>query len=146
MTQGRPRALLKRGALVVGLAAVVWISVPTLLIGAMIAQSSWVDWRRCRGHTRFDAREWRDPALVRGTTEVRECMVDDLLARHPLVDRPRSEVVALLGEPAPTNYLREYDLVYWLGAERSLAAIDSLWLVVELDAAGRVAVARLVTD
>lgn len=73
-------------------------------------------------------------------------MVDDLLATGRLPGRPRAVVAALLGEPRPTSYFREYDLVYWLGPERGVISIDSEWLVLTLDAAGRVADARLVTD
>ncbi|WP_412069317.1 hypothetical protein [Rubrivirga sp. IMCC43871] len=42
-------------------------------------------------------------------------MVDDLLRRHDLVGQSREEVVALLGEPEPTDYFAEYDLVLRLG-------------------------------
>jgi hypothetical protein len=73
-------------------------------------------------------------------------MVDDVLARHPMVGRSRTEVVALLGEPKPTSYFSEYGLVYWLGPERSLTSIDSEWLVMRLDSVGRVTQAGLVTD
>lgn len=139
-------SLLKKLALVLALVAVAWVSIPTLLIGAMVGRASWGHWRRCRGHTRFDSRAWRDQALVRSPAAVRECMVNDLLARHSFRGQPRAAVVTLLGEPGPTDYFRDYDLVYWLGPERSLISIDSEWLVMKFDRAGRVAVARLVTD
>jgi hypothetical protein len=73
-------------------------------------------------------------------------MVDDLLQHHRLRGLDRSGVVALLGEPPHTGYFREYDLVYWLGPERGLMSIDSEWLVMKFDPAGRVTEARLVTD
>jgi hypothetical protein len=37
-------------------------------------------------------------------------------------------------------------LVYWTGPERGLMSIDSEWLVMRLDGAGRVAEVSLVTD
>ena len=73
-------------------------------------------------------------------------MVDDLLRDVPLKGRTRAEVVALLGEPKPTSYFKEYDLVYWLGPERGLMSIDSEWLVIRLDSLGVVAQTDLVTD
>lgn len=60
--------------------------------------------------------------------------------------KSRAEVVVLLGEPPPTDYFRQYDMVYWLGAERGWLTIDSEWLVVRLDANKRVSEARIVTD
>jgi outer membrane protein assembly factor BamE (lipoprotein component of BamABCDE complex) len=73
-------------------------------------------------------------------------MVDDLLARYPLVGMTRAEVVRLLGEPPPAEYFRNFDLVYWLGPERGFASIDSEWLVLQLDPNGRVVQAKVVTD
>jgi hypothetical protein len=100
---------------------------------------------RCRVN-RFDAAAWRDSARVYSAAAVRGCMVDDLLDRHPMVGRSRAEVVALLGEPKPTSYFKEYGLVYWLGPERGFISIDSEWLVMRLDSVGRVTEVRLVTD
>jgi hypothetical protein len=100
---------------------------------------------RCRTR-RFAAAAWRDSTQVYSAAAVRGCMVDDLLKRHQLVGQSRAAVVALLGEPAPTPYFREYDLVYWLGPERGMLSIDSEWLVLRLDSGGRVSERRLVTD
>jgi hypothetical protein len=101
---------------------------------------------RCRGHRAFATTAWRDSVQAYGTLAVRGCMVDDLLARHRLQGVPREDVVTLLGEPRPTSYFRDYDLVYWLGPERGWMSVDSEWLVFRLDAAGRVAAYRLITD
>ncbi|MBD1864951.1 MULTISPECIES: hypothetical protein [Trichocoleus] len=73
-------------------------------------------------------------------------MVDDLLKRHTLAGKSRSEVIALLGQPGTTDYFQDYDLVYWLGPERGLMSIDSEWLIIRLDAQGRVSEHQLVTD
>ena len=94
----------------------------------------------------FDATVWRDSVQAYGNGAPRGCMVDDLLAHHDLIGHGRAEVVSLLGEPRPTNYFQEYDLVYWLGPERSVLSLDSEWLVVRLDSAGRVTERRIVTD
>ncbi len=101
---------------------------------------------RCDGHRKFDPSLWQDSAAVYGPQKLRGCMVDDLPRRHALRGRTRAQVVALLGEPRPTSYFQEYDLVYWLGPERSALGLDSEWLVLQLDKAGRVTEHRLVTD
>ena len=73
-------------------------------------------------------------------------MADRLLVRGTLRGMTRAEAVGLLGEPPPTGYFADWDLVYWLGPERGVFRIDSEWLVLRLAADGRVAEARLVTD
>ncbi len=73
-------------------------------------------------------------------------MADRLVAQRTLRGKTRVEVVALLGEPPPTEYFRNWDLVYWLGPERALFSIDCEWLVFRLDQTGRVADYRIVRD
>lgn len=92
----------------------------------------------------FDAVAWSDPA--RDRDDVRLGMADRLLADRALIGLTRAQVVAMLGEPAPTGYFRDWDLVYRLGMERSYISIDSEWLVLRLGPDGRVAQARLVRD
>lgn len=101
---------------------------------------------RCPGRERFNQRVWQDTAQVYTPLAPRGCMVDDLLATWPLVGRDSAFVLNLLGRPQSTPYFRNYDLVYWLGPERGLMSIDSEWLVVRFDVAGRVSEARIVTD
>jgi hypothetical protein len=95
---------------------------------------------------RFDAPAWRDSTRAYSAAAVRGCMVDDLLRQDLLVGRSRAEVVGLLGEPRPTSYAWDYDLVYWLGPEGGLAGVDSEWLVLRTGTDGRVTEARVVTD
>jgi len=97
----------------------------------------------------FDSSVWKSTpssaSLPGGAT--RQRMVDDLLWDHPLTGLTRTEVEAIIGTADTTAYFREYDMVYHLGPERgSLFPIDSEWLVIKLDAAGRVIEARLRTD
>ena len=101
---------------------------------------------RCGDSTRFDPVIWRDPARAFSPEAPRGCMVDELLDQRWLPGRTRTEVVALLGEPRPTRYFTDYDLVYWLGPERGPFGIDSEWLVIRLDSSGRVGEAQLATD
>lgn len=58
----------------------------------------------------------------------------------------RPAIVALLGPADSISYFADYDMVYWLGPERSYVSVDSEWLVLKLDSLGRVAEHRLVTD
>lgn len=92
----------------------------------------------------FDPILWSDTAQIE--SGVRLGMADRLLSDGVLVGRTRAEVVAMLGEPPPTGYFAEWDLVYWLGPERGYISIDSEWLVARLGSDGRVTEARLVRD
>jgi hypothetical protein len=94
----------------------------------------------------FHPRLWSDTIQAHSPTAPRGCMVDDLLRRHSLLGATRSEVEELLGKPTTTSYFRDYDLVHYLGPERSFLGIDSEWLVLRLDGAGRVSERRIVTD
>lgn len=127
-------------------AIMLFLLIPFAMFATVIAQLEFQRVARCWGHTQFDRREWNDSALVNSRTAARECMVDDLLERHSLVGKKRAEVVSLLGEPPKTGYFKEYDLVYWLGPERSWMSIDSIWLVMRIGPDQRVTEARLVTD
>jgi hypothetical protein len=73
-------------------------------------------------------------------------MADALVASRALIGLKRVEVVAMLGEPPPTEYFRGWHLVYNLGAERGFMAIDSEWLVLRLDQTGVVSEAKIADD
>jgi len=92
----------------------------------------------------FDSASWRDERSLHDGT--RERMADRLVGRHTLQGKTRSEVVSLLGEPPPTGYFSDWDLVYFLGPERGFWSIDSEWLVVRFGQDGRVAEFRIVRD
>ena len=95
---------------------------------------------------RFTSAKWMDADASFGEQAIRGCLVDDLHRSHELRGRSRQEIVALLGEPTKTAHFSSYDLVYWLGPERSVLSVDSEWLVMRLDSLGRVSEYRLVTD
>ncbi len=120
--------------------AVIWLRPYYLLATAPVPED------RCPGHERFDPSVWQDTLQAFAELAPRGCMVDDLLRRTKLVGMDRSQVVALLGEPNRTSYFKDYQLVYWLGPEPGLFSIDSQWLVMKLDRAGRVTEATLMTD
>jgi hypothetical protein len=92
----------------------------------------------------FDQVAWTDDGRVRGG--IRLAMADRLITRRTLNGKTRNEVLAMLGQPPPTNYFREWDLVYWLGRERGFISIDSEWLVLRFNCNGRVSEVRIVTD
>ena len=84
--------------------------------------------------------QWNDP------WHRRQRMADWLLVSHSLIGMSRAEVVKKLGDPPPTDYFRDWSLVYNLGAERGFISIDSEWLVVRIGGDGRVVAARIVRD
>jgi len=77
---------------------------------------------------------------------IRLGMADRLIARGTLKNMARTEVVKLLGEPPQTDYFSDWDLVYWLGPERSFISIDSEWLVLRLGTDEHVVNCRIVRD
>lgn len=92
----------------------------------------------------FDRSRWDVVTDWRDTTRHR--MADGLLESGSLIGKSRAEIVTLLGEPPPTSYFDEFDLVYELGPERGFLGIDSEWLVMRMGATRTVSEARLVTD
>ena len=84
--------------------------------------------------------DWSD------TFKLRHHMADWLLLTRRLVDKHKTDVIGLLGHPPETTYFSNWDLVYKLGQERGLFAIDSEWLVLRLNSNGIVTDARLVSD
>ncbi len=73
-------------------------------------------------------------------------MVRSMLEKHPLEGQERAEVVELLGPPTPTNKWEGSEMIYVLGPEGGLFGIDHDWLLIELDAADRVASYRIASD
>ncbi len=76
----------------------------------------------------------------------RHRMADWMLLTGTLSGLTQAEVIEKLGEPPPTNYFREWSMVYMLGSERGFMSIDSEWLVLRVDSAGHVSDARIVRD
>ena len=76
----------------------------------------------------------------------RSRIADGLILTKKLYKLPRTEVESLLGRAHETTYFNEWDMVYQLGSERGFFTIDSEWLVINLDDAGRVKDYRIVRD
>jgi len=87
--------------------------------------------------TNFD---WGDPLHKRAR------IADRLISTRALIGKSKADISRMLGDPPPTDYFREWDMVYTLGAERGLFSIDSEWLVIQLDNSGAAADAAIVTD
>ena len=95
----------------------------------------------------FDATVWAQGENAKfSTIAPRLRMADGLIKSRVLLGKSRSEVKAMLGVPTQTNKFRDYDLVYWLGAERGYMSIDSEWLAVRFGDTGNVIEASIVRD
>jgi hypothetical protein len=116
-------------------------------IALFLSAWGWFYWHS-RQEMNFDAAAWRENVQKKGYTNTsrRQRMADGLLRWNTLRGKTKAEVEAMLGPDSDSSYFREYDLVYWLGPERSFMRIDSEWLVIKFDDDGRVADVRLVTD
>lgn len=121
----------QRGRLVLG------VALAAIVAGLVI-------WRVWFPGRVLDPVAWRDDAQVGSGARLE--MADRLVAQGTLRGKTRAEVVKMLGEPPPTAYFHEWDLVYWLGPERGYISIDSEWLVFRLDEGGRVAEYRIARD
>jgi hypothetical protein len=93
--------------------------------------------------TEFDSATWK--AAANKDDPVRLRMVDELIAEHKLLGKPRAEIDGLLGAPPQTSYFSEYQYVYWLGPERSFIPIDSEWLGIRFEN-DRVVEVKLLND
>ena len=76
----------------------------------------------------FDRAAWNDEARVRDGVRLKMA---------------RNDVSAMLGQP--TDRFPDWDLAYWLGAERGFISIDTEWLVLRFDRE-RVSEVRIVRD
>lgn len=97
----------------------------------------------CGSQSSFDQERWRNADLE---TRERANMAASLLEEHPLKGLDRTEVVALLGPPTPTDKWEGTEMIYVLGPDGGLMAIDHEWLLIELDQQGRVSAYRVVSD
>lgn len=92
----------------------------------------------------FDGDKWELSSDTKG--HPRLTIVDSLIESGLLDGKSREDVFALLGHPPETGYFRDWDAVYWLGPERGFIRIDSEWLVIRFDDAGRVYEYQLMRD
>lgn len=84
--------------------------------------------------------DWGDPF------NRRHRMADWLLLSRQLPGPSKDEIIARLGPTTNTSYFSRHDMVFLLGQERGLMAIDSEWLVIDLDDGGKSISAQIVRD
>jgi hypothetical protein len=100
---------------------------------------------------RFDPIAWRQATsteFVAGDITIRQKMLGDVVDNF-LPGRSRADIESILGPSLDTPYFRGTgrDLIYVLGPERqSYFAIDSEWLLIWLDSAGRFEKYAIYTD
>lgn len=112
-----------------------------LLIGLIIY------WHLSYGPTKFEKSAWLNGEQIGHIEDApRLRMADGLLINKPPLGKSRIEVESMLGPPTKTDKFREYDLIYWLGPERSFISIDSEWLVLRLSGTGVVSDMKIVRD
>jgi hypothetical protein len=138
MAQVRPivRRLLKAALYLVGL----------IVVALVVLVSCLVLWKPVTSYvnqTPFDSAQWK--ASLEKRDPLRQRMVSSLVAKHHLLGQTKTQVDQLLGTPPTTGYFKDYDLVYWLGPERSLFGIDSEWLCLKLQN-GKVSQVDILTD
>ena len=92
----------------------------------------------------FDRAAWHDEAGVAAGD--RKAMAERLVARRALPGRTRAEVIDMLGEPTKTDKLRNWSLVYHLGAGAPQPGVESDWLALLLDQSGLVAEVRIMRE
>ena len=88
----------------------------------------------------FDSNVWKNAPAEFSLESTRLRMVDNFLDEHDVVGMSQDQIVQLLGEPDDTLYFNTYEMVYMLGQETdSYFAIDSQWLLFDIDELGQVA-------
>ena len=134
-----------------------WWLVPALLLalacillatphGRLATDAGVLSFKEWSSRRSFDAALWRESLTKNDDDPIRLRMVNDLLRRHRLIGLSRDELVTLLGNPPPSGYFREFEIVYWLGPESGLFSIDSEWLIIHLGDDNRVAEAYVTKD
>ena len=106
-------------------------------------------WRKNDGVNRlsFNSTTWKNTPSIHSLDSMRLRMVEDLLKTHSILGKSKEEMVALIGEPDQTEYFKTRDMVYMLGQETdSYFAIDSQWLVLDLNESDNVIAFKIVTD
>src|SRR5215210_237358 len=125
-------------AFLLGMGAQYCVVLALLFLGPPIAD-------RLHRHS-FEPAAWQRNSRADFLWPARLTMADDLLASRRLDGLDRAAVVRLLGPAEPGKAFPGWDMVYLLGPQRGLIRIDSEWLAIRFDGAGRVAAAGIVHD
>ncbi len=118
--------------------------VATVVIFGLLAVSGVVYWYISPGSADFNRTIWLQGESSRDSPRLR--MADRLVKSKMLLGKSKGEVEAMLGPPTSTDKFSDAGLVYWLGPERGFISIDSEWLTLNFDQAGKVDDIQIVTD
>jgi hypothetical protein len=131
---------LKAAAIGCGIVLGVVILWSVIIPGLLLA---WMMWEaRPPSQLEFDAERWRNAP----GEELRWRMHEDLLDKGLLKGKTELQTKELLGPDCECGYFADWDLVYNMGPEHGLFAIDSVWLVIVFGPDGTFLRARVVTD
>ena len=89
----------------------------------------------CSPSTTFDQTKWKNADLDGRT---RADMLPNFIKRYHLKGMTDQQVIDALGPPTTTDKWRGADMIYVLGNDGTMFAIDNEWLLITLDRAGRV--------
>lgn len=98
----------------------------------------------CQSKEPFDSSKWKEKGLDWQITDVREAMVDDLIASNTLIGMPENEIVQILGMPESYD---ESEMIYVI-REKYGADIDPEYiskLRIELDEQARATKCHIIT-
>ena len=73
-------------------------------------------------------------------------IADQLVSSKALIGKSRQQIVQMLGEPPPSEYFHDWNMVYKLGDERGSFSIDSEWLVIRFGSSGNATEAAVLRD
>ncbi|MBI2464370.1 hypothetical protein HYV57_05425 [Candidatus Peregrinibacteria bacterium] len=92
----------------------------------------------------FDSSEWQN-GETKFDEDIRYRMHKDLLKKYKIVGMAEADLVQLLGPESKTDKFKNWDLVYWMGPEPGAFAIDSIWLLLDIED-GKVKEFKVMTD
>ena len=95
---------------------------------------------------KFDRALWVDEDKFYDAPYPRAQMLGDVRSQVLKKGMSRQDVIAALGEPSDSGKFADRGLAYWVSPEKGTISIDSQWLVVALDAQGKVTDTDIATD
>lgn len=92
----------------------------------------------------FDSTEWKN-GETKFDENIRYRMHKNFLKKYEIVGMTEVDLVQLLGPESRTDKFKNWDLVYWMGPEPGAFAIDSIWLLFDIED-GKVKEFKVTTD
>lgn len=122
-----------------------WITLTGVVLALMLA-SGFVWWRFTHGPLPFDEAIWDASGFPGDKSFSRHRMADGLIESRALVGKSREDALAMLGEPSDADFGEHWNIVFRLGQCRHIVGIDTEFLAVHIDDAGKIAEAQIVED